>query len=52
MTRALPPLPDEVRKVFNAWPSEARAQLRKVRALIYATAERTPGVGMLEEALR
>jgi Domain of unknown function (DU1801) len=52
VTRALPQLPPEVRKVFDAWPSEARAQLRMLRALIYATAERTEGVGMLEEALR
>ncbi len=52
MSKLLPPLPDDVREVFDAWPSEARAQLRMLRALIYATAERTPGVGKLEEALR
>ena len=52
MTRTPPPIPADVRKVFDAWPSEARAQSLTLRALIYATAERTPCVGMLEEALR
>lgn len=52
MTCAPPPLSTEVRMVFDAWPSAARAHLLELRALIFSTARHTPDVGALEEALR
>jgi len=39
-------------EVFAALPPAARAKLLELRALIFETAARTPGVGPLEEALR
>jgi hypothetical protein len=52
MNHTLPPIPVEVQAVFDACPDPARRRLLTLRALIFATAERTAGVGPLEEALR
>lgn len=41
-----------VAQAFAAFPSDVRPKLRTLRALIYTTARRTPGVGPLEETLK
>jgi len=42
----------DVESVFAGYPSDVRAQLLRVRQLIFDTAAVTPGVGSLEETLR
>ena len=41
-----------VAQVFDAYPPGVRRRLLALRALIFDTAARTPGVGELEETLR
>jgi hypothetical protein len=41
-----------VRAAFDAFPKAVRADLLRLRALIYETAATTPGVGPLEETLK
>ncbi len=41
-----------VAQAFAAFPPDVRPRLRALRALVYATARRTPGVGPLEETLK
>ena len=41
-----------VRDAFAAYPPAPRRRLRELRALLYATAAETHGVGALEETLR
>ncbi len=47
-----PALPPEVAAVFAGLPQPVRQRLLEVRALVFATAAETPGVGPLTEALR
>lgn len=42
----------EVAARFAAYPAPARAGLLRLRALIFEVAERTPGVGRVEECLK
>ena len=42
----------DVAAVFASYPEDVRAALLELRALIFATAGETPGVGPIEEALR
>jgi len=52
-TSAEPPFSnDAVAAVFDAPAPAARAQLLRLRALIFATAAATPGVGPLAETLK
>ena len=41
-----------VARVFSAYPAPVRRKLLKLRALIFSTAKRTPGVGALKETLK
>lgn len=45
-------IPDDVAKVFRAYPPKLRSMLVALRRLILKTAARTEGVGALEEALK
>ena len=38
--------------VFSDYPAAVRTKLLKLRELIFSTAKRTPGVGVLEESLK
>mgnify|MGYP003672383923 FL=1 len=49
---AAPPAPANVQAVLDALPAAPRAYLGKLRALILATAAKTPGVGPLTETLK
>jgi len=42
----------EVAEVFDAYPAETRANLERLRALIFETAAETEGVGEIEETLK
>lgn len=53
MTHATPPFKDpDVEARFASFPDPARTGLMRLRGLIFETAETTPGVRALEEALR
>jgi len=41
-----------VARVFSIYPKEVRPKLLELRRLIFAVAESTPGVGMIEETLK
>ena len=41
-----------VARVFSTYPAAVRTKLLKLRELIFSTAKRTPGVGVLEESLK
>jgi Domain of unknown function (DU1801) len=41
-----------VARVFSEYPAAVRVELLKLRELIFSTAKRTPGVGVLEESLK
>jgi hypothetical protein len=43
---------DAVATAFAAYPAEAREKLFALRALVFATAAATPGVGEIEETLK
>ncbi|MFG1379126.1 DUF1801 domain-containing protein [Xanthobacter autotrophicus] len=47
-----PDIPAEVAAAFAAFPERIRLRLLEVRALIFATAARTSGVGPLTETLK
>jgi hypothetical protein len=47
-----PAPPPDVQAVFESYPAPVRARLLEVRAMIFALAENTAGVGKLTEALR
>ncbi len=49
---AAPPVPDAVTEALARYPGPVRARLLDVRALIFAVAEETPGVGPLTETLK
>lgn len=52
-TRTRPPFDDlRVKAAFDAYPRELRADLLTLRALIFATAAETEGVGDLVETLK
>lgn len=42
----------DVKAAFAAWPAEVRAGLLAVRELVFDTAQRTEGVGALQETLK
>lgn len=52
MTPAPPFADAEVARAFAAFPGPARDGLLSLRALIFATARATPGVGALHETLK
>ena len=43
---------DAVARVFGSYPPDVRRKLAELRALIFATAKRTPAIGALEETLK
>jgi hypothetical protein len=45
------PMPAPVAEVFARFPEPIRAQLLQIRDLIFATANKTEGVGPLTETL-
>jgi hypothetical protein len=47
-----PPMTANVSAAFEALPAETRDRLKTLRALIFATAAATPGVGPLTETLK
>lgn len=46
------PIPQPVAEALSRYPAPIRARLLEIRALIFAEAEATPGVGPLSETLK